>query len=205
MTQLAIALTGFFVWSGAGLMAPTSTPPTTPQVREVAVQKIAVPKPVITLKKGDARVVKLTAYNAVPEQTDSTPFITASGLPTNPETIAARSVDLIADLPFGTVIALESPEKSHACGFSVVEHLIGYRVIADSMHERKRNQIDVLLDEHDVVEIGVSGEAKKAMNPARAMGLCTVEMRVIGRIPLSEVPETQAELAILVNKTFALK
>ena len=199
MTQLAIALTGFFVWSGAASIA-SSTPVIAP---------VAEPPPVIVdiveHSASTPRRVRLTAYNALPEQTDDTPELTGSGIPTNPETIAARSQDLKAELPFGTVIALESPSKSNACGFSTVKHLIGYRVIADSMHERKRNQIDILLNENDLVPIGVSGKPKTMTNPAIALGLCTVEMRVVGRIPLSQIPTTQAELALMVRTTLASK
>ena len=166
------------------------------------------PTPVVSVVQEAAAAsgsVKLTAYNAVPEQTDDTPFITASGLRTNPETIAARSRDLAEELPFGTIIALDAPEKSNSCGFTVVEHLIGYRVIADTMHERKRDQIDVLLNENDTVMIGVSGKPKKETNPARAMGICNVTYHVVGKITLKEVPDTQAELATMVKKTLAQK
>ena len=51
--------------------------------------------------------VTVTAYNAVPEQTDSDPFTTASGAYSNPEVVAARSQDLADKLPFGTIIELE--------------------------------------------------------------------------------------------------
>ncbi|MFZ2555861.1 MAG: hypothetical protein WAZ27_04020 [Minisyncoccia bacterium] len=190
MTDIAsIALTGFFVWSGMGTLA-VATPPA----------QVLAPA---TIEKTHS--VRLTAYNAVPEQTDSTPFVTASGIPTNSETIAARSRDLAADMPFGTVIALEAPAKSNSCGFSSVEHLIGYRVIADTMHERMTKKIDILLNEDDVVLIGVNGQAKKATNPARALGICTVTARVVGKIDIKDVPETQAELALLVNRTLAAK
>ncbi len=199
MTEIAIALTGFFVWSGIGISAATTSPEA---VLPPVIEKVSITR---ELNKSDARTVKLTAYNALPEQTDDTPFLTGSGIPTNPEVIAARSQDMAAELPFGTVIALEAPHKSHSCGFSTVEHLIGYRVIADSMHERKRNQIDILLDENDVVDIGVSGKPKKATNPAIALGLCNVKMRIVGKIPLSAVPSTQSELAMIVERTLAAK
>lgn len=190
MTDIAsIALTGFFVWSGMG--GPLAVAETPAQVLIPATHK--------------THSVRLTAYNAVPEQTDSTPFVTASGIPTNPETIAARSHDLAADMPFGTVIALETPVKSNSCGFSTVEHLIGYRVIADTMHERMTKKIDILLDENDTVMIGVNGQPKREINPARALGICTVTARVVGKIDIKDVPGTQAELALLVNRTLAAK
>ncbi len=197
MNLVSIALTGFFVWTG---MTASTTPIITPAPTPPLVESTA---PLVQAKKSTSRSVKLTAYNAVPEQTDDTPFITASGIKTNHETIAARSRDLADALPFGTIIALESPQKSNSCGFSVVDHLIGYRVIADTMHERKREQIDILLNENDTVMIGVSGQPKKETNPARALGICHVTYRVVGKISIKDVPETQAELAAMVEQKLA--
>ena len=185
----SIALTGFFVWSG--LVAPVVSEPLVQPIMSAAAEKTLT--------------VRVTAYNAVPEQTDSTPFITASGLPTNPEITVARSRDLAADLPFGTVIALETPTKSNSCGFAAVEHLIGYRVIADTMHERMQKKIDILFDQNDTVQIAVNGQSKKATNPARAFGICTVTARVVGKIDVREIPATQSELALLVNRSLAVK
>lgn len=196
MNAISIALTGFFVWSGLGgveATLATSTP------------SVTAPAPIVQSVDTTARTVLLTAYNAVPEQTDGDPHTTASGAYSNPEVVAARSRDLAAELPFGTVVALESPSPSHSCGFRTVEHLIGYRVIADSMHERMRNKIDILLDADDTVLIGVNGQPKKATNPARALGNCTVEMRVVGRINVKDIPATQAELAMMVEKSYAAR
>ena len=141
-------------------------------------------------------VVKLTSYNAVPEQTDSNPFETASGAYSNPEVVAARSVDLATALPWGTVIALERvAEDTPNCRFGAVDHLIGYRVIADSMHSRKRAQIDVLLDAADTVEVH-----GKQVNPSLALGLCSdVTIRVVGKLKIANIPSTQEELRALVE------
>jgi 3D (Asp-Asp-Asp) domain-containing protein len=136
--------------------------------------------------------VKLTAYNAVPEQTDSDPSTTASGIPSNPEVIAARSHDLAAGLPFGTVIAIYGPGKdTPSCNYNKVAHLIGYRVIADTTNARFTKRIDVELDAAD--KVTVDG---RSMNPGLALGICSgVTVKVVGHIPLSRVPKTQAELA----------
>ena len=56
---------GFFLFSGANLAFPLSAAP--------------------------SFTVTLTAYNAVPAQTDSDPFTTASGMYSNPDLVAARS------------------------------------------------------------------------------------------------------------------
>lgn len=135
--------------------------------------------------------VTMTAYNAVPAQTDSDPFVTASGVRTNPETIAARSRDLGAELPFGTVIKVErAAADSPRCQFGKVEHLIGYRVIADTMHSRWTKKIDILLDQTDTV--AVEG---REVNPARAIGVCgEVTITVVGKIDVKDIPATQEEL-----------
>lgn len=140
--------------------------------------------------------VRLTSYNAVPEQTDGDPTVTASGIPSNPEVIAARSHDLATSLPFGTVIALyRADNDTPGCGFKKVEHLIGYRVIADTTAKRFSKRVDVEFDQNDKVRV----EGKK-MNPSRAMGLCSnVTVKVLGKLPLNSIPDTQDELAALVD------
>ncbi|QQG37542.1 MAG: hypothetical protein HYS26_02835 [Candidatus Kaiserbacteria bacterium] len=148
--------------------------------------------------------VALTAYNALPEQTDEDPFTTASGAYSNPEVIAARSVDLASELPFGTVIEIstEGSENGSACGLSLIEDQVGYRVVADSMNPRIKGTVDLLLDHDNSVQVG-----KKKVNPARALGRCkNIEIKVLGRIDVKEIPATQAELKRVVSEgTLALK
>ena len=143
--------------------------------------------------------VLMTGYNAVPEQTDSDPFTTASGAYSNPEIIAARSVDLKETLPFGTVIEIAFPEgDSRApCGLSSVSHLVGYRVIADSMHSRKRNQVDILFDNDDSIRVG-----GKKVNAATVLGVCkNIEIRVVGFIDIRKMPRNQMELQLALGPT----
>ncbi len=164
-----MALTGFFLLSGAA-GAPA-------QPAHVA------PAPVLP-----AYPVRLTAYNAVTAQTDSNPLVTASGAVANPAVVAARSRDLAEELPFGTVIALTGPERnSDTCGFSNVEHFIGYRVIADTMNARFTKSVDVLLP---------------TVAAARTLGVCDINVVIIGHIDLSNpalLPKTQKELATLLS------
>jgi len=124
--------------------------------------------------------VAMTAYNAVPEQTDDDPFTTASGAYSNPEVVAARSRDLAEDLPFGTVIEIVAATSTHGCGLHVVLNEVGLRVIADTMHQRMQQKIDILLHERKT---------------ARVFGICDkVEIRVVGQIDIKDMPKTQAEL-----------
>lgn len=141
--------------------------------------------------------VTLTAYNAVPEQTDENPFETASGMFSNPEIVAARSANLVAELPFGTVIAFDgsSISSGETCGFGVVASRIGYRVIADSMNPRFDDRIDILFatDANYTNAVG-------SVNAATVLGICqNVTIRVVGRINMKHPPQTQAELTEMVN------
>ena len=145
-------------------------------------------------------VVTLTAYNAVPAQTDDDPLITASGAFSNPEIVAARSRDLADELPFGTIIEIKgSSEFDNSCGYKVVAPLIGYRVIADTMNAKYTNYIDVLFSTKSNY-IVANGSTK---NASTILGNCDgVSVSVIGHIDLahSHMPKTQAELVALVKK-----
>lgn len=140
----------------------------------------------------DTRTVSITGYNAVPEQTDTDPLTTASGAYSNPEIVVARSVDLEEDLPFGTVVKIIVPDTTaRSCGLPLVAHLIGYRVVADSMHPRKQNQLDVLFDVNTKVDLN-----GKKVNAARVLGVCEeVEVHIVGSIDIKSMPKTQTELA----------
>ena len=140
--------------------------------------------------------VKLTAYNAIVAQTDGDPHTTASGAFSNPEVVAARSRDLAGILPFGTIIAIKGPESAdNDCGYGLVSSQIGYRVIADSMHSRKRSQVDILLDHADTVSVG-----GKKINPSLALGICEgASIRVVGYVNIKNIPKSQAELVRFVE------
>ena len=182
---ITIALTGFLVWSGVSTGALEGYPQVSGQKAGIVLEMTSI---------------RLTGYNAVIEQTDSDPNTTASGAKSNPETIVARSRDMAETLPYGTIISLEAPKDDKSCGFKEVEHLIGYRVVADTMHERKRRQMDIMFDMADVVSLG-----GKPKNPAVVVGICDVTVRIVGKIAIKDIPKTQAELAMFVNKKLTMK
>ena len=138
--------------------------------------------------------VAMTGYNAVAAQTDGDPHITASGAFSNPDIIAARSQDLADELPFGTVIEVVAASSSPNCGYGLVDDQIGLRVIADSMHSRMRNKIDILFDMQDTVRAG-----GKETNPAIALGVCKRANTVVGKIDMKNIPTTQTGLRIAVG------
>jgi 3D (Asp-Asp-Asp) domain-containing protein len=87
------------------------------------------------------RVVKATAYNAVPEQTDSTPEICAWGDKVRPGIIAISRDLENSGLTRGKEVQIEG---------------IGKVIVMDRMHSRKHNQIDLYMERYqDAVEFGV--------------------------------------------------
>ncbi len=148
-------------------------------------------------------LVSMTAYNALVDQTDGDPSVTASGAKSNPEVVAARSRDLADELPFGTVIRVERTAKdTPGCRFSQVEPQIGYRVIADTMHQRWTRKVDILLDEKDTIPVD-----GRELNPGIALGVCSnVKLTVVGSVDINRMPTTQAELQKMFGAaTLALK
>ena len=144
--------------------------------------------------------VHLTGYNAVPGQTDSTPYLTSIGAYSNPEVVAARSQDLASELPYGTIIAIEGPDSaSDTCGYSAVDKLIGYRVIADAMNIKITNSVDILFSTKDNYLL----DDGRTVNASRVLGSCdNVHIRVVGHVDVSNlknIPKTQADLVALVE------
>ena len=160
----------------------------------------SVPATAAQLAQAPAFEVSITGYNAVPGQTDGSPDITASGAYSNPEIIAARSPDLAAELPFGTVIAIVPTDTSDPnCGYPLVANRIGFRVIEDSMNPKMHDKVDILFGTNDMVNLG-----DRLVNAANALGICSnVKVVVVGHIDLSALPRTQTELAQAITGTGA--
>jgi len=187
---------GFLLLSG-GAQSPVT--PALVSAPSVQVSAAAASKPV---KATASYPVTLTAYNAVPEQTDSDPTVTASGAFSNPEVIAARSRDLAGELPFGTIIEIDGSNASEGtCGYSIVEPIVGYRVIADSMNARFTDRIDVLFS----TDSNYTMPDGKVKNAGIVLGICGgMTVRVVGYINITNpnrVPKTQAELVKIVRGT----
>jgi 3D (Asp-Asp-Asp) domain-containing protein len=182
--------------NAATVLASVITSPTT--TADVMTNPVStVQEPSIALK---TLSVTLTSYNAVAEQTSPTPWVTASGARSNSQVIAARSRDLANQLPYGTIIAVMGPssdDNGPYCGYDSVSHLIGYRVIADSMAARMHNKVDVMFDADNTVPLG-----GRMVNPALVMGACTgVQVQVVGYINPQHIPKTQAALAAFVTSS----
>ncbi len=198
-----VALMGFIFMPG-NTSAPTSDIATGPAAKVMAAEGEEPSKRLATSKEvAPSLLVTMTAYNAVAGQTDGDPTITASGAFSNPEVVAARSRDLAEELPFGTVIRIERTGKDTPnCRYSEVEHQIGYRVIADTMHSRWTKKVDILLNEDNTVAVhGVE------RNPGLVLGVCSnVTVTVVGSVDINRMPTSQAELAQMFGKaTLAIK
>ncbi len=191
-----VALLGLLTLPGS---ANVSAPAETISAPQTSTGEAAEPSKRLATSKEVAQdySVTVTAYNAVPGQTDDNPFVTASGMRSNSEVVAARSRDMAAELPFGTVIKLERTSQDNpSCRFNQVEDQIGYRIIADTMHERWTKRLDVQLDQNDTVQVD-----GKEVNPGIAMGVCGgVTATVVGSVDMTDPPTTQAELAAMFAK-----
>ena len=95
------------------------------------------------IKKDFKRKVTLTTYNAVEQQCDSTPNVTASGFEINMKNpkkhrIIAVSRDLKRHFKWGEKVVLENAGKYS-----------GVWYVRDLMNSRFRNKIDILINETD--------------------------------------------------------
>ncbi len=101
----------------------------------------------------------MTAYNPLPEQTDSTPFEAASGKIVR-EGYVAISKDLESRFPLGSfieiVIVCEINQEGDCLGSESQEKGDFFRLkIEDRMHPRKKNQVDIFfMCKQDAVKFG---------------------------------------------------
>ncbi len=204
MPVIAVAALMGFIFMPGNASAPTPVVMASSTAKVASKESDEPSKRLATSREAaSSHLVSMTAYNALPGQTDGDPSTTASGAYSNPEVVAARSRDLAEELPFGTVIRVERTAKdTPGCRFSQVESQIGYRVIADTMHQRWTHKIDILLDENNTVPV-----EGRELNPGIALGVCSdVKVTVVGSVDINRMPTTQAELQKMFGgTTLALK
>jgi 3D (Asp-Asp-Asp) domain-containing protein len=122
-------------------LAPALAAQETADAEQDEARLAAKKKPSKKKKTKVTRIVRVTAYNAVPEQTDSTPDICAWGDKIRPGIIA---------------ISRDLEQSGLTRGKEVHVEGIGKVVVLDRMHHRKRNQIDLYMENYeDAVEFGV--------------------------------------------------
>lgn len=124
----------------APLAAPVVRPQATPaQAAQTRAQTIEQAQTVLAqgARTGRSVIARATAYNSLAAQTDSTPFITATGTRTRPG-VVALSRDLLRVFPYGSRITVEDLSGKY-------NHLLRGRVfyVEDTMAARKTNSIDI--------------------------------------------------------------
>lgn len=116
--------------------AKTTPPnPTAAQVRQQNIARLQ--QAAAARATGRTAIVRSTAYNSLVGQTDSTPFITATGTRTRFGVIAL-SRDLLRSFPYGTRVRIEDLSGQYN---AMLRNQVF--IVEDTMHPRKTNQIDI--------------------------------------------------------------
>ncbi len=91
--------------------------------------------------------LKATGYNSLANQTDSTPFITATGARTEFGVIAVSRDLLSSDIPYGSLVRIKDLGNYYnGRGAGKFQNLLDKQelfIVEDTMHKRKKQQIDV--------------------------------------------------------------
>ena len=98
-------------------------------------------------------VLKATAYTSSVRETDATPFITATGARTRFGIIAVSRDLLGSDLPYGSKVRIEDlGEWRTGRGKGRFDAMLKdvVFVVEDTMHQRKRQQIDVWMPDRSL-------------------------------------------------------
>ena len=97
--------------------------------------------------------LRATGYNSLESQTDSTPFITATGTRTRFGVVAVSRDLLGTDLPYGSLVRIRDMGAYHTGnGVGAFQSLLDDQqlfVVEDTMHLRKSQQIDVWFERYD--------------------------------------------------------
>ncbi|QFP76468.1 hypothetical protein [Deinococcus sp. AJ005] len=111
------------------------------QTQRQQAQQAAAPVAAITAR-GRTAIVRATAYNSLAGQTDSTPFITATGTRTRPG-VVALSRDMLRSFPYGTRITIEDLSGRY-------NNLLRGRtfIVEDTMAARKTGSLDIWMSTH---------------------------------------------------------
>ena len=177
------------VLSGGGVLLALA-----PQVRVLAKPRSV--KPGASLAGPEARprlVVRATAYNSHPTQTDATPHTTATGARTRFGVIAV-SRDLLAHaLPYGSLVRMRDLGSYRGTGVGAYQQLLdqqGLFIVEDTMHPRKTQQVDVWFQDHrSALNWGVRRVELEVVRYARTGPLLGAELK--GEWRGSHAPWTQ--------------
>ncbi len=97
--------------------------------------------------------LRATGYNSLESQTDSTPFITATGSRTRFGVVAVSRDLLGTNLPYGSLVRIRDLGAYHTGnGVGAFQSMLDGQqlfVVEDTMHARKSQQIDVWFEHYD--------------------------------------------------------
>ena len=119
-----------------------------PAPKPVAVKPAPKPSPVVRASSSRSLMVitaKSTAYNSLAAQTDSSPFVTATGARTR-FGVVALSRDLLRRIPYGSIVRIEDLGTwANGRGRGTYNRMLSgvNFIVEDTMNARKRNTIDV--------------------------------------------------------------
>ncbi len=122
--------------------------PKPPAPKPVAVKPAPKPSPVVRATSSRSLLTitaKSTAYNSLANQTDSTPFVTATGARTR-FGVVALSRDLLRRIPYGSIVRIEDLGNwGNGRGRGTYNRMLAgvNFVVEDTMNARKRNTVDV--------------------------------------------------------------
>ncbi len=131
----------------------TAKPAPKPAPKPVAAKPVAVkpaPKPSPVVRTSSSRslmviTAKSTAYNSLAAQTDSSPFVTATGARTR-FGVVALSRDLLRRIPYGSIVRIEDLGTwANGRGRGTYNRMLSgvNFIVEDTMNIRKRNTVDV--------------------------------------------------------------
>lgn len=90
-----------------------------------------------------------SSYNSIPNQTDSTPSITATGTRTRPGVLAVSRDILRSGLPYGSTVKVV---RQQGCGLNVVGRVF---TVEDTMNRTKYRSADIwMLRRSDSIRFG---------------------------------------------------
>ena len=118
--------------------------PAKPVVVRKPVAKPAASRPIVQ-RVGPSYMLKSTAYNSHANQTDRTPFITATGARTRFGVIAL-SRDMLRSVPYGSLVRIEDLGSwSSGRGRGLYNRMLSKVLfqVEDTMHPRKMRTVDV--------------------------------------------------------------
>lgn len=104
-------------------------------------------------------VLRATGYNSMVSQTNSQPFVTATGARTQWGVIAVSRDLLGGEIPYGSLVRLRDLGSYHgAGGYGAYQPLLDQTLfmVEDTMHARKRQQVDLWFEHlHEARQWGV--------------------------------------------------